>query len=342
MKTVALVLALLACSARADQVTLKNGDRVSGKLVKKEGGDLKFKTDLMGEVTVPWDAVTSLQTDAPVTVVLSGGKKMVGKVAVNAADKKLEVGTEAAPLGELAAIRDETTQRQVDRLEAPRLLELWEGFFDLGLSAARGNSRSNTLTTAFNASRVTRTDKVNLYFNQIQATARIGDRVASTAKAVRGGWSYKKDVHKRVFASVMNDYEYDRFQDLDLRFVIGGGFGYIAVQDARKRLDVLGGFDYNREKFVNFTRNGGEAFWGDDFSYKLKTSVELAQRFRMFHRITDPGPYRIAFDLGALTTLYRWLSWQVTASDRFLSNPVAGRQRNDVLYTTGVRVKFAR
>ena len=46
--------------------------------------------------------------------------------------------------------------------------------------------------------------------------------------------------------------------------------------------------------------------------------------------------------LGAVTNLNRWLSWQVTASDRFLSNPVAGRRRNDVLFTTGLRLKFAR
>jgi hypothetical protein len=38
----------------------------------------------------------------------------------------------------------------------------------------------------------------------------------------------------------------------------------------------------------------------------------------------------------------RWLSWQLTVSDRFLSNPVFGRQRNDVLYTTGLRLRFAR
>jgi hypothetical protein len=32
----------------------------------------------------------------------------------------------------------------------------------------------------------------------------------------------------------------------------------------------------------------------------------------------------------------------VTASDRFLSNPIPGRQKNDLLLTTGVRVNFAR
>ena len=69
--------------------------------------------------------------------------------------------------------------------------------------------------------------------------------------------------------------------------------------------------------------------------------MELSQQFRMFHNLSDPGAYRMNFDLSTVTTLNSWLSWQLSISDRFLSNPVPGLQRNDVLYTTGLRVSFA-
>jgi len=36
------------------------------------------------------------------------------------------------------------------------------------------------------------------------------------------------------------------------------------------------------------------------------------------------------------------MAWNVTFSDRFLSNPVNGREQNDVLLTTGVRLVFGR
>ena len=36
------------------------------------------------------------------------------------------------------------------------------------------------------------------------------------------------------------------------------------------------------------------------------------------------------------------LTWRLSASDRFLSNPDFGRRRNEVLLTTGIRVSFAR
>jgi len=50
----------------------------------------------------------------------------------------------------------------------------------------------------------------------------------------------------------------------------------------------------------------------------------------------------VNFDVGTVTALTRWLSWQLTYSDRYLSNPVPGRKNNDVLFTTGFRITFAR
>jgi len=33
----------------ADEITLKNGDRVTGKIVKKDGDKVTIKSDLMGD-----------------------------------------------------------------------------------------------------------------------------------------------------------------------------------------------------------------------------------------------------------------------------------------------------
>jgi hypothetical protein len=36
------------------------------------------------------------------------------------------------------------------------------------------------------------------------------------------------------------------------------------------------------------------------------------------------------------------LSWQITLSDRFHSDPLPGLKKNDLLLTTGVRVTFGK
>ena len=47
---------LQAPALLADQISLKNGDRVTGAVIKKDGDKLTFKSEVFGEVTVPWDA----------------------------------------------------------------------------------------------------------------------------------------------------------------------------------------------------------------------------------------------------------------------------------------------
>src|SRR5688572_13901908 len=107
-------------AAWADQVTLANGDRVSGKLIQSEGSVLKMNTDLMGEVKIPWNAVISFNSEGPLAVVLSDGRVARGKVALNVKDQMLQIvtdaGVESPPIQELRAIRNEATQHQVERL----------------------------------------------------------------------------------------------------------------------------------------------------------------------------------------------------------------------------------
>jgi len=208
------LLLVLGPALRADQVLLTNGDIITGSVVKKDGATLTLKSELLGVVTVPWPAVKSLKTDEELTVVLPGGETVTGTVATSG--EALQVAARTAPLKEVTALRNAAEQRAWERLQDPGFLQLWSGFFDLGLALARGNARTDTLTTSISASRVTRSDKTAVYFNQIRGTARVRGESSTIASAVRGGWTYNRNVSSRLFVSTLNDYEHDRFQDLDL------------------------------------------------------------------------------------------------------------------------------
>jgi len=339
-----ILAALLPGSLIADQITLNNGDRITGQVIKKDGDKLTVNSALFGEVSIPWSAVTLIRSEEPLVVVLPGGKSVTGKL--DTTEGKVQIvtsaGQEAAALGDITAIRNSDEQGKYEKLLHPGLLELWTGSVDLGLALVRGNAHTSTFTTAFNTTRASRTDTIKLYLNQIRASATVGGKSAATAQAIRGGWSYGRNIGARMLVNVFNDYENDKFQDLDLRFVLGGGLGFHAIKNARSVLDLLGGIDFNREHFTRLTRKSAEAYTGDDWTYKLSSASSVTQSFRFFPNLSDTGNYRINFDLGAVTAFKKWLSWQVTASDRYLSNPVFGHQRNDVLLTTGFRLSFAR
>ncbi len=340
-----LLAGCLSMALRADQVTLKNGDRLTGAIIKKDGDKVTLRSEFFGEVAIPWSAVTSVKSDTALHVVLPGEKEVNGTIDTRNSIIRVTApsAAETAPLAGVVTIRNDAEQRKHERLLAPGWLDLWAGHFDLGLALARGNARTNTFTTAFEAARVTRADEIKLHYNQIYATATVKGASEATAEAVRGGWLYDRKAGSRTFVNAFNDYEFDRFQNLDLRFALGGGFGVHAIKNDGTTLDLLAGVSYNREQFnTGLTRNSAEAYWGDDWAYKLSGRSSLTQSFRMFNNLTTPGRYRMNFDLGSSTVLRKWLSWQVAASDRFLSDPVPGRQRNDIVLTTGFRVNFAR
>jgi putative salt-induced outer membrane protein YdiY len=329
----------LSVSLFADQVRLTNGDVLSGTIQKMDGDHLLVNNPVVGDVSIPWSGIASLTSDNRLGLTLLNGKSVIGTLSTVGTNVEVATGvaTETIPLADISGIRNHPD----DPPPHPSVFALWTGYADVGLALTSGNSRNTTLATAFNATRITRNDRTTAYFNQIYGNSRTDGIVATNADAVRGGWAYSHNISPRWTYNLFNDYTYDRFQDLDLRFVIGGGLGYIAYQKEKTRLDILFGVDYNRESYgTGLVRNSAEGFLGDDWTYQALSSTSLIQSFRVFPNITSTGEYRLAFDLGAVTTLKKWLAFHVTFSDRFQSNPLPTYQRNDLFLTTGLRLTF--
>jgi putative salt-induced outer membrane protein YdiY len=345
-----LAISLCGTGLWADQIVMKNGDRVTGSIVVKDAKTLTIKTEHFGVVTLPWDQVSSVTAEKPLTVVLSGGQTVQGSLTT--AGEKLEVasgGTKqtVAPT-EIAAIRDEEQQRAYLRMLNPGWGDLWAISANIGLAGTSGNAKTATFTTPVKATRITNNDKTTAYFNFIRASASVDGVSAATAQAVRGGWAYNRNLRPKLFATGFNDYEYDRFQNLDLRVVLGGGLGYIAWKGENGRLDLVGGGAWNRETFdpirpqQKFTRNSAEAYWGNDFNFKMSSRITFFESYRMFNNLSNTGEFRQNADAGITTALTKWLTWNAAVSDRYLSNPVPGRKKNDFLYTMGLGIVIAR
>ena len=85
----------LCCSFLfADQIVMKNGDRLTGKIGKSDDKSLVIKTEFAGEVTVDWSAIQDVKSDQPLHVSLKDGKSVVGPVTT--ADGKIQVSTKTA------------------------------------------------------------------------------------------------------------------------------------------------------------------------------------------------------------------------------------------------------
>src|ERR1700683_4956925 len=95
---VALSVFVFISALFADQVVLKNGDRLTGTITKSDDKTLLIKTEFAGDVTVQWPAVQEVTSTQPLHVALSNGKTVSGPVTT--ADGSLGVATPTSGAGD--------------------------------------------------------------------------------------------------------------------------------------------------------------------------------------------------------------------------------------------------
>ena len=341
------VVLLLSVHAFADQLTLKNGDRITGKIVKTDGDKLVVNTDLLGNVTVVLADVSNITTDQPLYVTLADGRTVSG--TFTSSGDKAEVRAANANVVSIArsdirVIRSEAEYTAYQDALDPGWLEGWSGGADVGLALTSGNSDTTNIAIGLAATRRTSNNKTSIYAASIYNRDSTSGESRTIANTVRGGVRYDRDINRKFFGYVFSDLEHNGLQDLTLRFVLGGGLGYHAIRNERTELDLLGGAAWNREFFKgDFNdRSTAEAQLGQTLAHRFSPRVSLKEQLYFFPNLSEGGEYRINFDASLITDITRRIGWQLTLSDRYLSNPPPGLEKNDLLLTTGLKITFGK
>lgn len=96
----ALVFLVTPLQARekTDIVTLKNGDRVTGEVVKLEAGILEFKTDTMGRIFIEWRHIAKVVSDMNHSVETREGTRWLGYLEKPEAGENIVVNTVRGPV----------------------------------------------------------------------------------------------------------------------------------------------------------------------------------------------------------------------------------------------------
>jgi len=337
----------------ADQVTLKNGDRLTGTITKSDGKTLVLKTDAAGEVTIQWPAIQEVNSAQPLHVVEQSGQTVVGTVTTS--DGNLSVaassGTVTVPQAQVTALRNDAEQAAYEKTQHPTLLQSWTVGANVGFALTAGNSETKNLALAFTGDRKTLKDEITMYTNAVYATNDAPGAVPSTtANTVQGGARYARNFTPRVFGYGSADFQTDALQQLNLRSVLGGGLGLHAIKSDRTNLDFLFGLNYTRENYITFNRNFVGASVGEELSQKLGKSTVFLEKAYFFPDLSNPDDptslnngnfnYRATFNLGTVTKLSKWLGWQNAFGDIYVTDPPIGTKTNDIVLTTGINVSF--
>jgi len=348
--SIAAIVGVFSVDAFADHISLKNGDRLTGTITKSDQETLSIKSEFAGELKVQWAAIEAISSNQPLYITLKDGQVLAG--VVNTINGRIEVQT--TEVGKVTVSKDSIQlirskeeqaayEAEINRARHPKLGDFWSGVVDAGFSMSRGNSETTTFSLSTQAARTTQTDRLGVYAASLLAKNKdkTTGQTVTTAKAVRGGVRYDFNLSERIFAFALTDFDHDTFQQLDLRLVLGGGLGLHAKKTEATRLDLFTGGALNQEYFsTGLSRKSGEALVGEELAHKLSKSTSLTERLVFYPNLSEFGEYRTTLDASAVTRLSRLLSWQVTLSDRYLSNPIPGIKKNDVLFNTGIRLTF--
>lgn len=328
----------------AGQVSLKNGDRLSGTIVKADSKVLVLHTDYAGDVTLKFEAVAGIESTDPLHVELQDGKHASGTVTTS--EGKLEIatssqGTVEAAISSVKGLRNDAEESAYEKTVHPGLMQGWKAGLNAGYALTGGNSETSNLSLGFLGARQTLHDKLGMYANVVYAKNNAAGAVPSTtANTAAGGLRYDRDVTKRMFGFVAADFFADALQSLNLRSVFGGGAGYHAIKSETTSLDFLGGLNYTRENYDLFSRNLVALTLGEELLHKLGKSTTLNEKLYFFPDLNSAGDYRGTFDFGTITKLNKVLGWQLAFSDVYVTNPPPLKKQNDVIFTTGLNVTF--
>jgi putative salt-induced outer membrane protein len=351
------VVSTFACSLLfADQVSLKNGDRLTGTITKSDQKNLTLKTDYADEVNIQWTAIQEISSAQPLHVVTQSGKSVAGPVTT--ADGALVVATPTGninvPKDEVTALRNDSEQAAYEKGLHPALWQGWIGGATAGFALTGGNSETKSLSLAFTGDRKTSHDEIKMYENTVYAT---NDAPAATphltANTNQGGARYDRNFTPRLFGYGSADFQTDALQELSLRSIVGGGLGVHLINTSQTTLDVLGGLNFTHESYgmvpatatlpaqAPITRSFAALTLGEELTQKLGRSTVLTEKGYYFPDLTQSGgQYRATFNFGTVTKLSKWFSWQNAFGDIYVTNPPLGTKKNDLLLTTGLNVAF--
>jgi putative salt-induced outer membrane protein YdiY len=228
-------------SLMADEVHLKNGDRLSGEVISMKDGKLTIKTSYAGEIDVNWAEISNIKTDKEISVLLSDGTLLKGSPEGFEQDRMI-LGTSkfAEPVS--------FTIADVKSINPPKEPAVKiKAITNVGITRTSGNTEKNV--THFEGEFSARTEK-NRYtaYGELNKTDDTGVNTEDNSLAYV---KYDHFLSKKWYANSNAQFEKDVFRDLNLRSTLGIGSGYQFYETEITNLSLEAGINYVDEDYID-------------------------------------------------------------------------------------------
>ncbi|PYV22979.1 MAG: hypothetical protein DMG24_15245 [Acidobacteria bacterium] len=345
-----LIMLSMAVAARAEVVILKNGDRLTGHWTSVIEGKVMFKSDVLGDVSIPIDQIGSFAPEETVVVLLPKGQTVSGNLTV-ADGAKLEVRNAGTTRTFAAASVEAIYPEAVEGAQGSRMpWRNWRFNGNLGYSLLRGDRTATTASLGMDAVRrqpnlpgLRERWRTNFSASALIADTRefTGVHTSANAAAATLRQDFLFTVNNFVF--VLGQVEHNEAQSLDIRQTYGTGVGRDLIHNPRAVFSALAGITVVRERFQTLEpRTSSEALAGEKLSLKITDRIGLDHQLNFYPGLSRAGEYRLDGSLLLSTHIVSWLSLTTGVTDHYLSQPLAGHHNNETLLTTGVGFNFGK
>lgn len=323
------ILPVIAHAQPPAVVEVATGDRITGDVRRLERGRLDFRTPAApgaqrwaGTISIVWSEVVRLTSTQTLEIELSSGERFTGSISSPAAGQ-LVVQTSRGP------------SRPIALKDIVRIIRIEDGF------RARTTS-SIDFGLTFTIAEKARSYTLNGDAEHVSPSHRYETRVAATSwlsarddadRLTRNEYSVevRRVLSNRWFAVGKAEFQQDKPQELDSRFLGMGGVGRLLVHTNRTVIDVRGGLDYDAENYQNrdSTDHSGELFGGLDWAwFEPGSATEAGVATTGFVSLA-----RSRFRLNVDGNIHRdviWdIYWALNIHERYDSNPPDDRPRTD-------------
>ena len=350
-----------AAAPAKDILIFTNGDQLSGTLERSAGGNVVFKSDMAGEITVPLAKVKELRTQGSFAVLkhndpvavsrkVQPGRIVLSDSAVTVTTNSGESGS-VVPLKDVAYLVDAATfQRELAHEAGP--LQGWGGTVSLGTTFVQSTTHGGTVTggvalvrqvptvSYFRARNRTTVDfQENYGILTTPAIPSAGLTANSVTTSIMHADAERDEyLRKNLYVLATTAFDHNFSQSLDLQQIYGAGVGYTPFNTAVHQLDLKVDAHYEKQKFFNDI--GDQNLIGSTFSesYRrvLPLKVTVLQNLALLPAWNNLNAYSGNGSVTMLAPVLRRLAVNVTAADSFLNNPAPGYQKNSFTLSTGL------
>lgn len=325
---VVLILAGNLTNALADEVRFGDGNMLKGKLATFKDGSLVFTTDYAKKIKIPTDQVQFIRTDDNVTLELTTGSTLTGKLLTQE-DGRTAILLDT--LGETVPFKWE----QVKTINKPK--GKWNGNLFIGGTIQSGNVDRTSISGGGEAKRKWEHDRFSLRALHNYSE----DNGAITSRNTYGAIKFDHFFNDRLYSTLSSEILKDEFQDLNLRAIVGVGAGYRFWNNDVRTLEFEAGLSYfSEDRRAGQDEQFATARMGSNFEWHLLDNLTFKDYLLYYPNLEAFKEYRLRNEASLITALTEGWALKLTHIFSQNSNPSPGVEDKDQQFIFSLQYSF--